>query len=146
MGLLAAPGDNGALTAGFGPNLAWCQINMYYYLVALFVHCFLSPLDIATELYDSGATELRQHAGWMAAVLARNLVLGIGVYSLWHHLMYVKFSVPLSEKFNPKLPPEAQHWRGPPVSLLRLLASDSHPLCSFRPVLVDVGVHDRLAV
>ena len=115
MGLLAAPGDNGALTAGFGPNLAWCQINMYYYLVALFVHCFLSPLDIATELYDSGATELRQHAGWMAAVLARNLVLGIGVYSLWHHLMYVKFSVPLSEKFNPKLPPESQHWRGPPA-------------------------------
>ena len=58
----------GGSTSGFGPNLAWCQINMYYYLVALFVHCFLSPLDIATELYDSGATELRQHAGWMAAV------------------------------------------------------------------------------
>ena len=44
MASVLKAGDNGSFTAGFGPNRAWAQINSYYFLIALFVHRFLSPL------------------------------------------------------------------------------------------------------
>ena len=113
MASVLKAGDNGSLTAGFGPNLAWAQINSYYFLIALFVHQFLSPLDAATAAYESGAHSLVDgaHAGWMGWVLLRNMTLGNLVYGLWHHLMYVKFTVPLEDKFNKRLPAESQHAR-----------------------------------
>ena len=90
MASVLKAGDNGSFTAGFGPNRTWAQINSYYFLIALFVHRFLSPLDAATAAYESGAHSLTdgRHAAWMGWVLLRNLVLGNLVYGLWHHLMY----------------------------------------------------------
>jgi sterol desaturase/sphingolipid hydroxylase (fatty acid hydroxylase superfamily) len=110
---LVSPSDNGSFTAGFGPNMAWAQINLYYFLIALFVHRFLSPLDAAAAAHAAGAHGLLDvaHAGWAGLVLARNLVLGNLIYGLWHHLMYVKFSVPVEDKFNKRLPSEQQHRR-----------------------------------
>jgi hypothetical protein len=51
---LVSPSDNGSFTAGFGPNMAWAQINLYYFLIALFVHRFLSPLDAAAAAGPRG--------------------------------------------------------------------------------------------
>jgi hypothetical protein len=80
------------------PSWRWKQGT--YWLFAVFVWAYLWPsFETAREL----------SAGWMAAIVLRNLAVELVWYGGYHYLLYVRLVAPTEAKFNPKFPKAQQH-------------------------------------
>ena len=69
--------------------------NLVYALIVLFIWRYLTPGASTVESWS---------VGWVAAIVARNLVIVVAVYGAWHLRMYTRRSQGESFKYNKRWP------------------------------------------